>query len=112
MSKEADKVIGAFFARRSARAGRSDYYGGPRYETDGRTFRVWGNNVARWQNGKIRACDAGYQTKLTKDRLNDLFDAGGLNCGLHQERGQWKLWCRDTGKTVKWPGCITFKPRR
>lgn len=102
-------TVTAFLQRKSKRAGRREG-GTPRYESDGRTLRVWGNKVAEWENGKIRLCDAGYQTLLTKNTLNALLDKAGSDCGIYQQRGTWRVQCAP-GRTVPWPGCVTIKPR-
>jgi hypothetical protein len=103
-----DETISAFVARRRKRRGN--------YETDGNTLRLFGNEIARWQNGKIRVCDAGYQSFTTKKALNEVLNQANVACRIHQERGVWKTSCAPRGwdkpwRTVKWTGCITVRPR-
>lgn len=109
-------VIKAFLEGRAARvtgqnmAVRSR---GTRYETDGGSFRVWGNEVAYWRGYKLQICDAGYQSQLTKDVINELLSAAAVPCNLYQEKHKWYVACRPGWKKVAWPsnGCITVKPR-
>lgn len=105
-----DTTVSAFLAKRRKRSGN--------YETDGRALYLFGNEIARWQNGKIRICDAGYQSFTTKKALNEVLNQANVPCGIAQERGVWKAYCEPRGwgqggprKKVKWPGCLTVRPR-
>jgi hypothetical protein len=104
-----DTTIKAFIARCKRRSGN--------YETDGHSLWLFGNEIASWQNGKIRICDAGYRTFTTKKALNEVLDQANVPCRLAQERHVWKAYCAPDGwdrprrKKVKWPGCLTVRPR-
>lgn len=75
---------------------------GARYWTDGRLLRVWGNLVAEKMNGRVRLRDAGYQTVLTKNVLNEVLDQLKSNARIFQSKHRWYIGWPD-GK-AQWPG--------
>lgn len=101
-------VIQAFLAKRSAHLRA-------RYETDGRSFRLWGTEIAYWRGDKLQICNQGWTTLLTKSTINDLLSAVRVPCSVYQAKHKWILACRrgDERKEIFWPasGCITVQPR-
>jgi hypothetical protein len=114
-------TVTAFLARKSKRGGgcvkiTGDRCAFNRYESTGDKLRVWGNVVAEWRNGRIRVCDAGWRTKITKGIINAILQQAGSRCSVYQERGDWKVGCRPPSgegswRKTDWPGCLTFKPK-
>ena len=94
-----DKVVKAFFAGRSAKAGYTSR--GVRYETDGETIWIWRNRVAWWSrpNGvrKLTLSDAGWETYITKQMLNEVlrmaYHEGVTNIyyNIIQRHGDWYI---------------------
>lgn len=108
-------TVAAFLARKSKRGGMRSG-GKVRYQSTGDALYVWGNKVAEWRpGGRIKVCDAGWRTVITKGIINAVLDKSDSRCSVYQERGKWKVGCRPRSgegdwRKVAWPGCITFKP--
>lgn len=58
-------------------------------------LRLFGNLIARKENGVVRISNCGWQTKTTKERLNAL-----PNVSISQVKGEWFL------NGVKWDGSL------
>jgi hypothetical protein len=110
-------TVTAFLHRGSKKSGKRSG-GVPRYQSTGEALYVWGNKVAEWRKGnRIKLCDRGYQTLLTKNTLNAILDKTDARCRIAQKKGDWHVYCRKgswaTGqqRTGPWPskGCITVK---
>lgn len=94
-----ERIVRSFLDGRSDRIGK-------RYWTDGRLLRVWGNLVAEKVNGGVRLRDAGYQTLLTKNVLNELLWALGAG-KIQQKAHEWYIVHR--GESVPWTGEVTIR---
>lgn len=113
-------TVQAFLHRQSKKAGKRQY-GTPRYQSTGDALYVWGNKVAEWRGNKIKLCDRGYQTLLTKNTLNTILDRIDSRCRIAQRKHAWHVYCARGGnwatgdqRTGPWPasGCITVPARR
>lgn len=91
MRKVAKKVCGAFMRRESARCGNT--------RTDGVTLFLHGNAIAKWENGELWVTMAGWQTPVTRDRLNSL---PGVR--VHREHWLWFLNGERWDGGWKWVG--------
>lgn len=73
---------------------------------DGSTVRylVWGKEVARWNRDAdmLEVGDCGWQTWLTKDRLNNVL--GGIGWGIYSHRRRWFIHHRLTDRSYVWEG--------
>lgn len=72
-------------------------------------YDVWGNTVATLNPKKqiLKVSDAGWRTKLTKDRLNQVLTTNRIS----QKKGEWFLNTH-TGKAIKFRGSAKFKLKR
>ena len=101
--KAHDEIAAAFLAGRAKKVG-------PRYWTDGRLLRVWGNLVAEKRNGSIVLHDAGWRTKLTQAVLNTVLEGAGRMGYPYGRIYQKKFgWYVGTGtKDVPWTGSLVL----
>ena len=93
-----EEIVGAFLAGRPKKVG-------PRYWTDGKLLRVWGNLVAAKVPGGIEMYDAGYRTLLTKNVLNTVLQHMGQGT-IWQQARRWYI-STPSGK-VEWTGSWTI----
>ena len=93
-----EEIVGAFLAGRPKKVG-------PRYWTDGKLLRVWGNLVAAKVPGGIELYDAGYRTLLTKNVLNTVLQHMGQGT-IWQQARRWYI-STPSGK-VEWTGSWTI----
>jgi len=77
-----------------------------RVAVEGSTVRylVWGNEIARWDRGAnvLEVDDCGWQTWLTKDRLNNIL--GDIGWSIYSHRGRWFIHHRLTDRSYLWEG--------
>ena len=90
-------IVGAFLAGQKKKFGTSQQQSGTRYVTDGQKLFVWGNLVAEKVPGGVRIRDAGWQTLLTKNVLNEILDQLG-HSRISQMRHHWYIGSKE------WPG--------
>jgi len=73
---------------------------------EGSTVRylVWGNEVARWDRDAdvLEVDDCGWQTWLTRDRLNNIL--GDIDWEIYNQRGRWFIHHRLTDRSYVWEG--------
>jgi hypothetical protein len=73
---------------------------------DGSTVRylVWGNEVAKWDRDAdmLEVDDCGWQTWLTRDRLNNIL--GDIGWGIYSHRRRWFIHHRLTDRSYVWEG--------
>jgi hypothetical protein len=111
------QIVKAFLAGRKRRLGharRMEPGGGVgdrgiRYETDGKTLWVWGNEVARRVRNAVYITDAGWMTLLTRNVLNEVLEQVGASTRIYSDRRKWKLWDYQTHQKVDWPGRAVIK---
>lgn len=90
-----EEIVGAWLQ------GMSKSAGGRRYRTDGTSLWVWGNLVAKKEPEGFFITDAGYQTLLTKNVLNEVLNQLGAG-HISQKDFAWFLSTQQ-GDT-KWGG--------
>jgi hypothetical protein len=76
-------IVDAFFARRSRKCGNT--------RTDGQTFYLHGNAIAKWEDGDIYITLAGWNTVTTRERLNGIGRDVRGGFSIHQHRGVPRL---------------------
>jgi len=67
-------------------------------------YRLWGHDIARWDKpaDTLDVDDCGYQSWLTKDRLNNILCQADLN--VYSARNQWYLHSRRVDESYFWEG--------
>lgn len=78
MRKITSEAAYAFINRRPYRRGNT--------RTDGKTFYLHGNPIARWEDNTLEISSAGWMSNTTKERLN------GILYLLNQPRITQKNW--------------------
>jgi hypothetical protein len=65
-------------------------------------YLVWGHEVARWDRDAdmLEVDDCGWQTWLTRDRLNNIL--GDIDWGIYSQRGRWFIHHRLTDRSYYW----------
>jgi hypothetical protein len=90
-----------FWKAKPCRLGSRD-----RVVVDGPTVRylVWGNEVAKWDRDAdvLEVDDCGWQTWLTRDRLNNIL--GDIDWGIYSHRRRWFIHHRLTHRSYVWEG--------
>ena len=73
------------------------------------SYYVWGNLIAKYnpKANSLFLSDAGWNTKLTKDRLNSI-----LPSGIYITQQKFKWYLKTNGKMIPWKGSITIKLKR
>jgi hypothetical protein len=68
------------------------------------SYVLWGHEIAKWEReaNVLDVSDCGWQTWLTKDRLNNVIGEVGL--GIYSERGRWYIHYSSTDKSYYWEG--------
>jgi hypothetical protein len=93
MRKVTKTIVDAFCNRRPRKCGNT--------HTDGTTFYLHGNAIAKWDEGKLFITLAGWDTVTTRERINGLGRTFGFS--VHRDRGVTKLNVRHreypTGET-------------
>lgn len=113
--KQHQEIVRAFFEGRKRSISN--------FATDGVRLFVHGNLVAEKRDAGLYITDAGWQTQLTKNMLNEVmyqgFGAYGLEGGLIWQAKGWWVSPFDpvsglpvTELKTKWPGEAILKPRR
>jgi len=72
------------------------------------SYLLWGHEIARWDKGEgtLVVSDCGWQTWLTKDRLNNILS--DLRFSIYGDRGKWFIWDRLADKSFYWEGHHTI----
>jgi hypothetical protein len=67
-------------------------------------YLVWGNEVAKWDRDAevLEVDDCGWQTWLTRDRLNNIL--GDIDWGIYSDRSRWFIHHRLTDRSYVWEG--------
>ena len=77
-----------------------------RVAVEGSTVRylLWGSEIARWDRSAnvLEVDDCGWQTWLTKDRLNSIL--GDIGWSIYSHRSRWFIHCRLTDRNYLWEG--------
>ncbi len=94
MRKVTSTIVDAFCNRRPRKCGNT--------RTDGTTFYLHGNAIAKWDEGKLFITLAGWDTVTTRERINGL--GRTLGFAVFRDRGVTKLNVRHreypTGETT------------
>jgi hypothetical protein len=98
-------VVERFWRAKPCRLGSRDAV-----VVEGSTVRyfVWGNQVARWDRDAdvLEVDDCGWQTYLTKDRLNKILYR--INFEIYSLRGRWYIHNAEKGESYVWKGRHTI----
>jgi len=98
---KAYEVAERFWKAKPCRLGSRD-----RVVVEGSTVRylVWGNEVAKWDRDAdvLEVDDCGWQTWLTRDRLNNIL--GDIDWEIYSDRGRWFIHHRLTHRSYVWEG--------
>jgi hypothetical protein len=92
--KVTDTVVAAFLAGDTKKVGNTS--------TDGHSLFLHGNEIATRGKDGVFITDAGWATPTTRDRLNGLLKALGVDVGVFQKHGT-QMISRD-GKEEPWDG--------
>jgi len=90
-----------FWKAKPCRLGSRD-----RVATEGSAVKylVWGNEVAKWDRDAdvLEVDDCGWQTWLTRDRLNNIL--GDIGWSIYSHRSRWFIHHRLTDRSYYWEG--------
>jgi hypothetical protein len=96
MRKVTKDTAAAFWAGRSVDIGNSAVRA---YRDTGVVdYFLHGNRIASRATDHIYITDCGWQTALTKERLNGILQA--IHCGIGQEKGKWWFYLPDGSREV------------
>ena len=83
MRKVTEQVIKAFLD--------SEYNACGNTSTDGQSLWLHGHKIARKTDEGIEINNCGYQTNVTKERLNGILDLSGKGIHIFQKNFKWKF---------------------
>lgn len=89
-----DKVAAAFLAGEKKKVGNT--------ETDGTSFFLHGNEIATKKHGDLYVSNAGWPTATTRERINGVINAAGIDAGVTQKGGKQILTI--SGNAQEWDG--------
>lgn len=89
-----DKVVAAFLAGQPKKVSNT--------HTDGKSFFLFNNEIAKKENDGLYISDAGWDTPTTRERINGILKGAGIDAGVFKKKGAQMLSLH--GKDMPWDG--------
>jgi len=84
MARQTTDVVAAAFVAGEPKKDKNNH-------TDGKSFFLHGNEIAKIEKGQLSITNAGWETTTTRERLNGIMVAAGVGKKVSQEKGKQML---------------------
>lgn len=98
-------------ASEAMRDGKNMVSGNTRVHSEGNVMELHGNTIAIYnrEDGLVTLRDCNWTTVTTKERLNGIMEALGVQWRIKQENYNWILVNTEDGRRESWEGFIVAK---